>query len=183
MPSIEFTDEGKPYFTKNSNIPCPVFSISHDRDFAAVAISDENINLGVDIQSMPENKGRLERIAQRFLEVFRRSDSVYKKLMMESEMKRSRTREHISHLFLYLDESFDILESDEGKIGEIIFGKEEKEYEYLTKWTALEASLKMSGGGFADYNDAENIINDASIYNFIFSTKEKIDYSISISYI
>lgn len=184
MPCVDFTEEGKPYFTKNSDIPCPVFSISHDGDFAAVAISDENTDIGVDIQSMPKNKTRLERIAQRFLSVFRRSDATYIKIREDSKRNKTDVPEDFYSLFFSTDEFGSIKECEGSELLSIsILDEELVEYEYLTKWTALEAALKMSGGGFSDYKDAEKIIESANIISKVFRADKKVDYAVSVAYL
>ncbi len=61
LPEIRVTALGKPYFEEG-----PAFSISHDRNLVAIAMSTDFAQIGVDIQSQP-NPVTASRVRRRFL--------------------------------------------------------------------------------------------------------------------
>ena len=75
MPEICYTGEGKPCFFANDSLHnVPKFSISHDALLSVVALSFGDEQVGVDVQSLPNGRVRLERVAERFLMPLRRLD-------------------------------------------------------------------------------------------------------------
>ncbi len=175
LPNIEYTKKGKPYFTNCENVS---FSISHDENYTAVAICDTGRDIGIDIQAMPKKKGRLERIAQRFLSVFKRDDFVYNAKQSMKENSPQIKQKDISYFFITLDR-----DAKAQPVNDIAFlpKEENASYDYLTKWTLLEATLKMDGSGFEKYKNAEDIISSAKNDIKVFIGEDDIPYSVAVA--
>ncbi len=177
MPNLDYNEKGKPYFTNCKDV---FFSISHDEDYSAVAICDTCRDIGIDIQAMPKNKSRLERVADRFLSVFKRNDFTYNAKKKMKENPSSIKENDISYIFAELGEHGKI-EIVEDTVHEFLEKNKADEYEYLTKWTLLEASLKMEGSGFREYENAEKIIKKARQDIKVFVSENKIPYSVAVA--
>ena len=155
-------------FTKKKETPYPVFNISHSQNYAVVAISSDEKDIGIDIQSMPENKEVLSRLSKRFLYDFPYLDNNYEKTYTPMD---------VSKFFLKFEENGDIIAADE-KVNII---EKNEEYQSLIDWSVLESALKMFGGGFKYYNDANMIIEKSKISAEIFEDKCGNIYALSIA--
>ncbi|MBO7304551.1 MAG: hypothetical protein J6V09_04955 [Clostridia bacterium] len=160
LPEIYYTSFGKPYFKDSSELR---FNISHDRCFAAVILSDGECEVGVDIQSMPDRKIRLERIRERF----------FAPLDYLSGKNDKNTKKINTHPVL--PEFFSVKQTADGYAAEkmrdmtdieIISGDDTAELEFLTKWTLLEATVKAMGEGMSAYRDSEKLDTDSYITAF-----------------
>ena len=181
MPTILYTNEGKPYFDfdkeslKKGDTPPPSFSISHSERLAVVAITDGCHSIGVDVQKMPK-KSLLARVAKRFFARFYNNENeclLDKAIAPELEIQ-------ISYYNL-----------NEGKI-EKISSNEEIERHFsprcegfsgeeaeLLRWSILEANLKTSRG-FGDYPESEKLIQKTKAKASIISLDGEI-YSLAVA--
>jgi phosphopantetheinyl transferase len=73
MPSICYTDKGKPFFSGGKT----VFSISHSNGIVAVALTKDEENIGIDVQEFPKNENVANRAEKRFLSVIKRRDLLF----------------------------------------------------------------------------------------------------------
>ena len=73
MPSICYTDKGKPFFSGGKT----VFSISHSNGIVAVALTKDEENIGIDVQELPKNENVANRAEKRFLSVIKRRDLLF----------------------------------------------------------------------------------------------------------
>lgn len=168
-----YTDEGKPYLScvQNDN-NClhnvPSIGISHDKRIAIAAISDCK-RLGVDVQGEEISKRRIERIATRYLAPLRNLDS-------SSIPYHGDFNEEIKWFYL----SGNGLSPLDEVISVERLSDEAASIDFLAKWTKLESVLKMSGGGFGDYPQADALLSEARTASFRFKV-DKEEYVISIA--
>ena len=155
---LRYTGAGKPYVTgfdcdNNCLQNMPSVSVSHDKGVAVVAVSDFQ-RIGVDIQGDSIPKRRMERIAARFL---------------SSAKKEERETEQIGETIKwFLAKENAIFElTDIDLVKEI--SKPAENLDFLSKWTRLEAVMKASGGGFADYPNIEELLLSAQTKSFLYA--------------
>ena len=135
MPDIIAERGEKPAFVANGN-EAPKFNISHDRGFAVAAIS-KDIEIGVDIQSMPTRKLNFKKITERLFKGMKTKPLDY-------------DEDDFPEVKIFFFEAFDgdfKRVSREGALTPI--STADAYCDPLAKWTVLEASLKLDGGGFA----------------------------------
>lgn len=181
-PRIIYTGDGKPFFEGKNNENKTLqsmsrFNISHDEIISAVAICDENLSIGIDVQSVSRGKVRVEKIADRFLASIRNFDTVSNREGKQSDLKI----DEASVTFIYyiykngalfevpytLFSSTEPSDSDEGS-------------DFLKKWTFLESVLKMSGRGFGDISSAERLIAESKSKTVTFARNNRL-YALSVS--
>ena len=121
LPEIYISDLGKPYIENG-----PAISISHDREYVAVAMSESYKEIGVDIQT-ELNPVMASRVRRRFLT----PPFPYQKGEPEIEFMMA----HVE------DGSIDITPAHP-------YGMPST---FLCDYVRAEAIMKMSGGGFADF--------------------------------
>ena len=153
MPEILYTNEGKPYF---NGYVCS-FSVSHNENFVAIALNSDG-EIGLDLQSFKGSEEARERIEKRFLS--RVSFDTLDKLR---EKRKNSENEKISISFFEIasHEDFEISKTESIKIDS---NKEkDKNESFLTHWTQLEALLKLSGGGFKDFKNINNCLQNMNL--------------------
>ena len=159
LPKIEYSEKGKPFFV-NENM---AFSISHDKNFAVVAVTDENNAIGVDIQSFGEADEKKERIEKRFLTEldFKNSkcDFDFKKACFELKEKEIELKES----------SFSFYENPKAEIDA-----------FLEKWTSLEACLKLVACGFEGFTNVNKYLQKTKIKS-VFLQHGGTCYALSIA--
>ena len=164
-----YTDAGKPYFEQQKNEnkglqKVPSISISHDKNVAVAVISDAE-KIGIDIQGDSVPKRRMERIAARFFTPINKAGESSEGIDEEIQW--------------FLAKGDRLLDINEGFSKKEL--REEKEsFDFLAKWTKLEAVIKASGGGFLDYPQLEELLPTAKTKTFVL-TKEKSEYVITIA--
>ncbi len=160
IPEMDYKDMGKPYF-KNSSV---AFSISHDRDLIAVAISDECDSVGVDIQSVLGDSERASRLEKRFLSGIDFS---------------SQEELDVEVSFFYASLSGDELQI---KKADKNFNQSEREEKdsFLFSWTRLEASLKLVGCGFEGIKNVNEYLQNESLKT-LFLTHGCCRYALSVA--
>ncbi len=121
LPEIYISDLGKPYIKGG-----PAISISHDREYVAIAMSETYTELGIDIQTQP-NPVMASRVRRRFLT----PPFPYQKGEPEIEFMMA----HVEA------DTIDITPAHP-------FGTPST---FLCDYVRAEAIMKMSGGGFADF--------------------------------
>ena len=148
MPEIFYGKEGKPYF---KNEKC-AFSISHDENLVAVALTDEEELIGIDLQSSMDDERR-KRVEERFLSGVsfpkENSDIPFDFLLFEACNK---------------EESFDFRESP----FEFSFEKVREKNDFLGKWTTLEACLKLYGCGFEGLKNVNEYLQKTKVKTLFF---------------
>lgn len=160
LPEICYTPMGKPYFATDFKWQ---FNIAHDRDLCAVVLSDSCDAVGVDLQSMPERKIRLERIRQRF---FAPLDYLSGKSGEEGGK---------IHTLSIIPEFFSAKQTTDGYAAkklsdtadfEKVSERGTADLDFLTKWTLLEATVKATGEGISTYRNSEKVDTDSYISAF-----------------
>ena len=164
-----YTGAGKPYFKQETNENnglqnAPSVSISHDKNVAVAVISDSE-RIGIDVQSDSVCKRRMERIASRFFapinKVGERSEGIGEEIKW------------------FLANGEELLDISEGFLKKEL--NEEKEvFDFLAKWTRLEAVMKAAGEGFSEYPRLEELLLTVKTKTFVL-TKEKSEYVITIA--
>ena len=176
-PIIEKNEYGKPYFVDGS---CH-FSISHGKGLCAVLLTDEG-ECGVDIEPEIE-ENRAKKINTRFL-----SDRLpVRPLKRDIELRHELTG-GVNTQEPKLSGEVEIQELEVcGAEGLTTTAKwtviEVESFDKMpitAKWTVLEAVLKMSGGGFGDYPQADALLSEARTASFRFKV-DKDEYVISIA--
>ena len=153
--TIEKTNFGKLKFANSEkNIE---FSISHGGALLVIAVSDEGA-CGVDIElcdSRP-HKG----VEKRFLSGFApnvRSFSDGCAFLIKKELNGG------------------------GRVTKIALREPSFEYDFYTRWTALEAILKMSGDGLASYSRAKELLSSAKLSSGEYETEKGEKYIITLA--
>ena len=141
MPRILYKREGKPIF-ENGNL---VFSISHDKNLIAVAVSDESEAVGVDIQSFGYGEKTRERIEKRFL------SEIDFYTAGENETK-------IKLLKFTLSEKDSSFKFHVEEIKSLCGNEENENCDFLRRWTRLESCLKLVGLGFKDLTNVNKYL-------------------------
>ena len=147
MPEIFYGKEGKPYF---KNEKC-AFSISHDENLVAVALTDEEDLIGIDLQSSMDDERR-KRVEERFLSgvSFPKENSDFP-------------------LDLIYFEAFTKKEKLDFKEENFEFSKEKRrENNFLEKWTTLEACLKLYGCGFEGLKNVNEYLQKTKVKTLFF---------------
>ncbi len=146
---LEYNSHGKPYL---KNFPYD-FSISHSEGVCIVLISDtKNEKVGIDVQKNLTDEKKAERISKRF---FKNIDN---KIIETSSLS--------TEFFIY--------DLKDGQVKKNrIFPKSKVLEDFNFKWTRLEAFLKARGTGFCQLEEAHEIKDK-------FSSFEYEDYTISI---
>ena len=149
LPEISYTEEGKPYFKSKECF----FSISQSEDFVAVAISD--FEVGVDIQLLSQNEEKRKRREKRFgLEVFDNSKA---------------KENNIDFSFFDITEEKENLILKENKMKKPLLKNEKDGNEsFLLRWTRLESALKLTGGGFKDFMNVNNGLQNIGFETWFF---------------
>lgn len=161
MPKILYTGDGKPYFedvNKNLQKP-PFFSLSHDASLSCAVISDGELPVGVDVQSLPRGRVRIEKIAERFLAPLRRLDVQFSRGEMMGEVVYEDEPE--VKFFFYEIKDGCLCLTPEEKFSKTEISRNDAEADFLAKWTLLEAILKASGGGFGEASSVRRIADGA----------------------
>ena len=146
---LEYNSHGKPYL---KNFPYD-FNISHSEGVCVVLLSDiKNEKVGIDVQKNLTDEKKTERIAKRFFK------NIDEKIMENS----------------YISTEFFIYDLKDGHAEKNkIFLKPKVQEDFNFKWTRLEAFLKARGTGFCQLEEAPEIKDK-------FSSFEYEDYTISI---
>lgn len=148
-PEIKKSELGKPYF----DFPSPrSISISHSDGAVAVAISDEKIDIGIDVQSEIEAE-KAYRISRRFPFV---KERFFEKIANACVFKATLNRDGFSFEELSVSPC--------------------QKNEFTLWWTSTEAVLKADGGGFTSVKKLDDIEKHCSLFSF----KER-GYYISIA--
>ncbi len=158
MPQICYTGGGKPYFLENNSLQnAPKFNISHDLGLAVCVISN-SCEVGVDVQSMPKRRLNLSRIADRFFAPLRRIDPLIPEEPEDDELE-------VSVLF-FTECGGELSLSELDKLSLKRVRDALSSSDFLSKWTLLEAVLKMSGGGFGDSAAANELLANSDTVTF-----------------
>ena len=149
-PEIKKTPEGKPFFISPDS---PQFSISHSKGAAAVVICDEQLSVGVDIETKI-NTEKIERLCKRFPFI----------------KKRSADRISGGISFFYAVPTlcgfdFKATKKDTSSVSEATFF-----------WTEAEALSKAGGAGLAGSKALDNLEASHEISSFVFD-----DFYLSIA--
>lgn len=164
-----YTGAGKPYFKnpKNDNNSLqnmPSVSISHDKCVAVAVISDSK-SVGVDVQGASVPKRRMERVAARFFAPVNKTEKISESI--EDEIKWFFVN---GENLLDISKGFSMKESN----------SEKETFDFLAKWTRLEAVMKAEGGGFSEYPSVEELLLRYKTNTFVL-TKDKDEYVITIA--
>jgi len=157
MPEIIYTPHGKPRFCDNNYCH---FNISHDKDAVAVAISSREV--GIDIERCEVSAESAERISKRYAEALSAIDG-------ESE--------NVPEV------SFSFFAVRGGEISEAETNphiKEDSVCDFSSRWTRLEAALKLDGGGFASIGFIKEVAEKTSIKTVIIELGGQ-DFALSIA--
>lgn len=203
MPPISYDEYGKPHISGGVAI-----SLSHRDGVAAVAFADKDENLdtphgiGVDIEWVMD-KTRAEHIHARYTSSLRlaptgsmlseRQEVVYLAAALDEYGRLDRYGEALccEMVVLYgqglikLSDDETLFREGEGRSSDDeILSKEiegEPSPEAVTlRWTALEATLKASGGGFRDLAHIGDILPMSALNSLVGSIGEK-KYALSVS--
>ncbi len=198
-PKVVLDENGRPCFENENGEGVPSFNISHSETLAAVCLSDEAMPVGIDIQAEPK-AAVLERIAARFFAPFKGETQTRacegdarSECAAEAELKTDE-----EYGAFYIDGGS---EKDKIKLSAYKFAPNgelarteiksvldsiefvcdgEARADNLSRWTVLEAALKMNGGGFADFGESERILGAASTYTVQFKHTGK-RYSLTLA--
>lgn len=171
-----YTDGGKPYINPPENVNncghLPYnMNISHDGDISAIVLTDEDLDVGIDVQTVKE-KANAEVVSKRFFEkcsaLRGESAPVLKNL---AEFPKLMNKSVNILCFKYgegeiLDVPYDVFLSEKGLISA-------EELCFLKKWTYLESHLKMSGEGFGGLSFFDKIADGSDCCSLNFFNKEK----------
>ncbi len=167
-PEICYTGTGKPYFKANDSLQnLPKLSISHDSELCVCAFSLSS-EVGADIQSMPKRRLNLSRIADKFFAPMRNVDSSLRAESREAELE----------ILFYKCSGTDILPTDKLSVKRIKDARLSPDF--LSKWTLLEAVLKMGGEGFGDASRADKLIETAETATLLLDL-DGTEYYISVA--
>ena len=156
LSSIDFQKDGKPFF-KNEKYD---LSLSHSCGVAATAVTFGPGKIGIDVEAF---KRKSEIAAGSFFE--RHPEVSLRSSFWDVEL--------IALKFIRGKAEYNPLPFEK-----IIL---EKNSSPIQKWTALEATLKCAGGGFASLKNAENILKAIDIASGAFSISgEKFAISVAI---
>ena len=172
---ICYTGKGKPYIIARDNVnnrsqTTYNISLSHDGDIAAVLITDGQLDVGIDVQSLKENVNT-DAVSKRF---FERCEALMGDV---SEQKSLLGYPRLMGENVLLT-CFDCVDGciTEAPCGEFLYeggSVSEKESCFLGKWTYLESALKMSGEGFAALNFFDKIIDGSECRRLDFFKRGK----------
>lgn len=180
MPQILYTGDGKPRFESvNKGLQnAPFFSISHDTSLSCVAISDGNLPVGVDVQSLPRGRVRIEKIAERFLAPLRRLDVQFARGEMMGEVIYE--DEPSVKFFFYEIKDGCLCLTPEEKFYKTEISRNDAEADFLAKWTLLEAIIKASGGGFGEASSVGQL-TDGVISKTVTLSVAKRKYALTVA--
>ena len=153
---ITKTEFGKLKFTKKEkNID---FSISHSKDILVISVSDEG-ECGVDVEFC-DNR-RHEGAAARFLKDFTPSPHPFSECC-----------------------AFEVenLLNNGGRVKKTALEPLKEREDFLPRWTALEAILKMSGDGLAAHAHSNSLLHTAKLFSGEYKTSEKEKYIITLAH-
>lgn len=138
-PEIKKSELGKPYF----DFPSPrSISISHSDGAVAVAISDEKVDIGIDVQSEIEAE-KAYRISRRFPFV---KERFFKEITDVCVFKATLIRDSFSF--------------------EELSASPYQKSNFTLWWTNTEAALKADGGGFTSAKKLDDIEKHCSLFSF-----------------
>ena len=165
IPEIIYTSKGKPSF-KGKKIS---FSISHDDNLIAVAISDETESIGIDIQS--------------FVGKSRKSDGLEKRFLSGLDSLKGESREDFKIYISFFtkeekDGDFEIKERE--PFENLSYDKNNENLYFLKRWTELEACLKLSGKGFENIKNANKCLQKCKIKTLFFKNRGR-EYSLTVA--
>ena len=173
LPRIIKSEKGKPYFLfkdKNADL---FFSISHDGNMVAVAISDAG-EVGIDLQSIGENMRSRERIERTLSTLFCGVDSRMScEVSDDTELKIYRLSADTESIYLDFV-SADRIINPSGVLAE-------RDADFLRSWTRLESLLKLSGGGFADTGEILKTSRKARSQSIFLKSNKGRAYSLTVS--
>jgi len=163
MPEISYGEYGKPFFKDEKT----AFSVSYDKGAVAVLISDEE-RVGLDIQSFEGDEKNRDGIEKRFFSglVFSPENESFdfEIRFFEAEIN---------------DGALGLVEKDENLTALLANGEKAN---FLWRWTRLEACLKLFGGGFKDYKNANESLQKAKIKTVFFKHgSEDIALSVALA--
>ena len=161
MPEIIYTPSGKPHFFENKDCH---FSISHSSGAVTVVIAD--CEVGVDIQADLLNEGTKSRVGKRFRDSLLALD------------KRCGDEPEVNFCF-YEIRNGEILPSPNADVIENVT-KEKADGEFYSKWTLLEAALKLDGGGFSSIGSLPGIVGGASFLTVKFDVRGR-EFALSLA--
>lgn len=182
---IKKTEAGKPYINDDSIKDKLFISISHSGDISAVTVSNEG-ECGVDVQLLP-NEQMMENVGKRFLGNFVLSNTDFSPMLESKYFSSSGEFIDTMVLFDYRNKvgSNIFLVAEYSKDG-FVFTPFNFERDYnqilLNKWTACEALLKCSGGGFNDLKNLNEFKEKCGVYSFSFKV-ERDTYSLAVSWL
>lgn len=178
--TLERGKDGKPKF---SSLPI-FFNISHRGGAVAIILSDEG-EVGVDIEE-PIDEKRASGIEARFLKGFSPEDGriteveliyasmskcgkieMMKKLECSDDIPKSDTPIKCAENADYDNNNLQILRISPS-------------LDVTSRWTALEAVIKLSGGGFADFPRVKTLTKNSRIGSYRIFYRDK-EYSVSLA--
>ena len=176
-PRILYTDKGKPYIRncKNVNNSSQLLyniNISHDEDFSAVVVTDEDIDVGIDVQTLKGNIS-IKSVSKRFFDKCSalRNDAVPEvKNLTEIPSLINRS---VSVLFFrggdggVFEAPYDGFANKNGNICV-------EDERFLKKWTYLESHIKMLGEGFSGLSSFDKISEGADCGSLEIFNKGKL---------
>lgn len=157
FPSIERDENGKPYFSDRKID----FNISHDKDIAAVVISDEG-SVGIDVQAHEEVSDRLRE----------KASLIYESKNLSSVTDGGDLREEIEAVEYTSESGF--LKSC------IHIEKAIDKTDFFTKWTTLEALAKADGRGLSLLSEIDFEKEKFMLKSFSLKDKNKKSYALAV---
>ena len=178
--TLERGKDGKPKF---SSLPI-FFNISHRGGAVAILLSDEG-EVGVDLEE-PIDEKRASGIEARFLKGFSPEDGRITEVeLIYASMSKCGKIEMMKKL----ECSDDIPKSDTPiKCAEnadydnnnLQISRIYPSLDVTSRWTALEAVIKLSGGGFADFPRVKTLTENSRIGSYRIFYRDK-EYSVSLA--
>lgn len=176
LPQLLRAKGGKPYIRKEADVVSglggssesgfPTFNLSHRPGVALLALCDEG-ECGADIEECLDG-GRIDRVAKRYL-----SDCKFV-VCQDLDVRIDFCVMSADGLVYFVENSTDF-----DKYNLHIEEKESIDSPHLG-WSALEAVLKLSGGGFGDYPSHNKLVSRSSIKAFSARLGDK-EYAISVA--